>query len=71
MERTYLLKTARRAVREGLNPSRKYGYVIQIVPPVVTTQARRIPPRKLVQNLYGWYKYKSDALKRVEELNRQ
>jgi hypothetical protein len=42
--------------------SQRYGYSIQAPPG--TTWA------KGPQRTFGWYRYKSDALKRAEELNR-
>jgi hypothetical protein len=71
--------TARRAQLLGLHPDRSFGYYIRITPPKITMQEgvdvegvgywRWQIPRKLVQNFFGWYKFKTDAYKRASELN--
>jgi hypothetical protein len=75
----YTVMTAARAAKIGLNPSRCYGYVVRITPPVVTVKTGEdvegigwcpMPPRKQFQNFFGWYKYKADAIRRSEELKR-
>lgn len=78
MRRHFVAMTAGRAARMGLNPSRPYGYVVQIVPPVVTVKTGEdiegigwhpMPPTEQVQNFAGWHKYRADAVRRAEELN--
>lgn len=74
---TYTVKTAKRA---GY-PHRKYGYVVEINPPIVSISTGSdiegigfVPhwggPRKTVQKFFGWYKHKEMAVKRAEELNK-
>jgi len=77
--RRHYVLTAKAAAKLGLNPIRKYGYVVRVMPPVVTEQ-KGIDiegigwwpwpePVRLVQHLEGWYKYKADAIRRAEALN--
>lgn len=78
MKRLYTPMTAHRASRLGLRPSRGYGYVVRITPPIETvstsTDVEGIgqwnhAPVKHVQNFHGWYKHKADAVSRATELN--
>jgi hypothetical protein len=78
--RRHYVITAKAAAKLGLNPSRKYGYVVRMMPPVVTEQ-KGIDiegigwwpwpqPVRIEQHLAGWCRYKADAVRRAEELNR-
>lgn len=75
---TYSVHTAKSQDYQGSVPSqRQYGYVIRITPPIVTIQHGEDiegigwwpyhPPRRHAQHFVGWYRYKADALQRLEE----
>jgi len=77
-KRTLTVMTARQAQRLGLKPSRNYGYVIRVQPPIVfTTDGQDVegvgwcphPPRRHQQHFLGWYKYKSFAESRAFDLS--
>lgn len=77
-KRTLTVMTARRAQRLGLKPSRPYGYVVHIEPPIVTVShgddVEGIgwcphPPREHHRHFLGWYKYKSLADGRASEFS--
>lgn len=81
MKHFYQAMTARRAITLGLRPSRSYGYVVRIAPPIEYTKEGDdiegigwVPywggPRKVTQHFHGWYRYKDDAVRRAEEMNR-
>lgn len=72
----YSVSTAKRANY----PYRKYGYVINIDPPIEHTTTGKdiegigwVPhrggPRKHLQRFQGWYKYKTAAVERAKQLN--
>ena len=76
--RRHYVLTSAAAAKLGFNPSRKYGYVIRMMPPIVTYSEGKdieglgwwpMPRREHVQHLSGWYRYKADAVRRAEELN--
>ena len=80
MRRIYTAMTARRAQLLGLRPSRSYGYVVRIDPPIESTSTGEdiegigwVPhwggPRKHVQHLAGWYKHRDRAQQRAAELS--
>ncbi len=71
--------TCARAKKELGSAPRPYGYTLAINPPEeLTINGQDIEglgwmpchPRKVVLKWQGWYKYKSDAVKRANELNR-
>jgi hypothetical protein len=77
--RTLSVMTAHRAKLLGLNPTRHYGYVLRIEPPIVTVSTHSDiegvgywphRPKTSTQHFYGWYKFKSDAENRAEDLAR-
>lgn len=76
-QRQLTVMTCQRAKMRGATPSRSYGYTIFIQPPIeFTTNGQDVEgigwyphaPKLHVQRCHGWYKYKSDAVKRVEDL---
>jgi hypothetical protein len=71
----YIPMTAKRANY----PHRNYGYVVKINPPIpheVTGQDVEgigwVPCTPFIhrQHFHGWYKYKCDAIKYAEEMNK-
>ena len=77
-KRTLTVMTAYRAKRLGLNPSRSYGYVIRVEPPIsFTTEGQDVegigwcphPPRQHHQHFLGWYKYRCFAESRAYEFS--
>lgn len=77
--RRFYVMTAKKAERLGLGPLRSYGYVVQIVPPVVTFSDGEdvegigwcpMPRRKNVQHFSCWCKHKSVAVKHAETLTK-
>jgi hypothetical protein len=77
--RRHYVLTAKAAAKLGLNPSRHYGYVVRMMPPVVTySEGKDVDgigwcpmPETHVQHLAGWYRYKADAIRKAEALNRE
>ena len=78
MKRNFRVVTEARFCKETGRPpthNKPFGYVLQITPPIVCFQrtddvegvglVRYNPPRRWEQHVVGWYKYKSDALKRL------
>ena len=66
----YVVKTAQRAIREGKSPSRSYGYVVEVIPPIVSTKTGDdvegigwwpMPPTKVIQYFVAWTKRKITA----------
>jgi len=67
---SYVVKTAQRAIKEGKHPSRSYGYVVEVIPPIVTTKTGEdvegigwcpMPPTKVFQHFVTWTKRKARA----------
>lgn len=78
-KRRLTVMTAHRAQLLGLKPSRDYGYVIRVEPPIVTvSHGEDIEgigwwphrPRQHQQHFFGWYKYKSLAESRAAQIFR-
>ena len=76
---TYSVLTAHRAKLLGLRPTRHYGYVIRISPPIEHTSTGEDvegigwvphPERKHLQHLSGWYMRKALAERRAAALNK-
>jgi hypothetical protein len=76
-KRTLTVMTVKRARLLGLNPSRSFGYVIRIEPPIESiTHGWDVegigwcphPRRTEYQHFHGWYKFKSAAVQRIEEI---
>jgi len=77
----YSVITAYQAHKQGLQPTRKYGYVLKITPPIEYISKGQdiegigwVPHwggnKTITQHWQGWYKYKQDAIKRAAELNK-
>lgn len=73
--RTYTPMTAKRANY----PHRNYGYVVKISPPIehkITGQDVEgigwwpCAPHVKTQHFHGWYKYKCDAVKCADAMNK-
>ena len=76
---TYPIHTAKNQDYQGSVPSqRQDGYILRITPPMVTIQHGEDdiegiggwpyhPPRRHALRFVGWYRYKADALQRLEE----
>ena len=68
--------TARRAINLGLKPTRNYGYIVRIEPPIEHIKNGEdiegigwVPMTRAIVKQYfiGWYKHKKDATKRAED----
>ena len=66
----YIVKTAQRAIREGKHPSRSFGYVVEVVPPIETVKTGEdiegigwcpCSPTKVLQHFVAWTKRKARA----------
>ncbi len=79
-KRTLTVMTARHALRLGLRPSRHYGYVVRIEPPIeLVVHGSDVEgigwwptrPATMRQHFLGWYKFKSLAESRVRDFSHE
>ena len=74
----YTAMTAQKAIRLGFKPSRTYGYVVHISPPLIYKSTGEdvewigwvnMSLKITHQHFFGWYKHKDTAENRAYELN--